>query len=289
MPMPIRSVLLIRPALPADPRHREPPRAWQTLLRGPVLVAAALAVLAGCATPPPPGDKEAVADFQRTNDPLEPTNRVIYAVNNGLDVVFLRPIALAYRNVLPDPVQRGVHNVLTNLSSPVRLANDMMQGKPRRAGDTLVRFVVNTTAGVVGIFDVADDLGYKYHGSDFGMTLASWGAGAGPYLFLPVLGPSNPRDATGFAVDKALDPLTWVGNGSTVTDLGLTRTGLSVVDARVGVLDDLDKIKKQALDPYATIRSVYRQYRAAKIKAEQDDDRATYPSAWKTQPPAASR
>jgi phospholipid-binding lipoprotein MlaA len=278
----------IRPILPTAPRPSEDRRSWVAPLRGPLLAAAAVLLLAGCATPPPPGDKEAVAEFQHTNDPLEPANRVFYAVNDGLDVVFLRPVALAYRNVLPDPVQRGVHNVLTNLSSPVRLANDMMQGKPRRAGDTLVRFVVNTTAGVVGIFDVADDLGYKYHDSDFGMTLASWGVGEGPYLFLPVLGPSNPRDATGFGVDIALDPFTWVGKGSTVSNLYITRTGLSAVDARVGVLDDFDKIRKQALDPYATIRSVYRQYRGAKIKAAEDDNRATYPSAWKQQPPAAS-
>jgi phospholipid-binding lipoprotein MlaA len=290
MQMSIRPALLTAPRLLLTaPRQPEDRHGWAARLRAPLLVAAALVALAGCATPPPPGDKEATADFQRTNDPLEPANRVFYAVNDGLDVVFLRPIALAYRNVLPDPVQHGVHNVLANLSSPVRLANDMMQGKPRRAGDTLVRFVVNSTAGVVGIFDVADDLGYKYHDSDFGMTLANWGAGEGPYLFLPVLGPSNPRDAAGFGVDIALDPLTWVGKGSTVTDLGLTRTGLSAVDARAGVLDDFDKIKKQALDPYATVRSVYRQYRRAKIKAEQDDNRATYPTAWKSQPPAASR
>jgi phospholipid-binding lipoprotein MlaA len=268
--------------VPAPAAERR--RAW---LRGPLLLAAVLLALSACATPPPASDKEAVADFRRTNDPLEPANRVFYAVNDGLDVVFLRPIALAYRNVLPDPVQHGVHNVLSNLGGPVRLANDMMQGKPRRAGDTLVRFVVNTTAGVVGIFDVADDLGYKYHDSDFGMTLASWGVGEGPYLFLPVLGPSNPRDAAGFGVDIALDPLTWIGKGRTVTDLGLARYGLTAVDARAGVLDDFDKIKKQALDPYATVRSVYRQYREGKIKRAQEDDRATYPPAWKPAPPAA--
>lgn len=267
------------------PTRPTPPATPVTPRRAPLLAFAALLALSACATPPPASDKEATADFQRTNDPLEPANRVFYAVNDGLDVVFLRPIALAYRNALPDPVQKGVHNVLSNLASPVRLANDMMQGKPRRAGDTLVRFIVNSTAGVVGIFDVASDLGYKYHDSDFGMTLASWGVGEGPYLFLPVLGPSNPRDATGFGVDIALDPLTWIGKGSTVTDLGIARTGLSAVDARAGVLDDFDKIKKQALDPYATVRSVYRQYRRAKIKEMEDDHRATYPTAWQPSAP----
>ena len=287
MPTLIRPTLpMASPTIPEQPARGRPLAAW---LRAPLLLAAAAMVtLAGCATPPPASDKDATAEFKQTNDPLEPTNRVIYAVNDGLDVVFLRPLALAYRNVLPDPVQHGVHNVLSNLSSPVLLANDMMQGKPRRAGDTLVRFVVNSTAGVAGIFDVADGMGYKYHDSDFGMTLASWGVGEGPYLFLPVLGPSNPRDATGFGVDIALDPLTWVGKGSTVNDLGYTRTGLSAVDTRAGVLDDFDKIKKQALDPYATVRSVYRQYRRAKIKAEQNDDRATTP-AWYSQSPAAPR
>mgnify|MGYP001074655676 CR=1 FL=1 len=250
------------------------------------LTALAMLLLAGCATPPPASDPEAVAEFNQTNDPLEPTNRVFYAINDGVDVVLLRPIALAYRNAVPDQVRTGVHNVLTNLSTPVVLANDMMQGKPRRAGDTLMRFVVNSTAGVAGIFDVATDMGWPYHDSDFGMTLASWGVGEGPYLYLPVLGPSNPRDTVGYGVDIALDPLTWVGKGNNVDNLMYTRIGLSALDARASVLDDFDKIQQQALDPYATIRSVYRQYRRAKIRAAQDDNRAT-PPLWATQPQAA--
>lgn len=273
-------------AMPAALRPSKDRLSAASMLLG---MAACLGLLAmsGCATPPPASDPAAVAEFKQTNDPLEPTNRVIYAVNDGVDTVLIRPIALAYRNVVPNPVRTGVHNFLTNLTSPVLLANDMMQGKPRRAGDTLVRFVVNTTAGVGGVFDVATGMGYPYHDSDFGMTLASWGVGEGPYLFLPLFGPSNPRDATGIAVDIVMDPLTWVGQGNTVRNLGYARVGMSVLDARTAVLGDFDKLKRQALDPYATIRSVYRQYRRAKIRDEQNDNRATVP-AWYSQPQATA-
>jgi phospholipid-binding lipoprotein MlaA len=238
----------------------------------------ALAGVAGCATPPPANDPDAVADFKETNDPLEPTNRALYAVNQGIDTVVLRPLALGYTWVVPSYVRDRVYNVLRNLNSPVLLANDMMQTKPRRAGDTLMRFVINTTFGVGGVFDVADGWGYPYHSADFGETLALWGVPEGPYLFLPVLGPGNPRDTSGYGVDVALDPLTWVGTSSTlVTDLEYTRYGLTLVDTRAFLLDTLDKATAQALDPYATVRSLYRQHRAAEIEAVQSDTRATVP------------
>lgn len=231
--------------------------------------------LAGCATAPDPADPEAVAEFKATNDPLEPANRVIYEVNDGLDAVILRPLALAYRNVVPDPARQGVRNVLDNLSSPVVLANDMMQGKPKRAGDTFMRLVINTTLGVAGLIDVAAGMGYPKHSADFGMTLAVWGVGEGPYLFLPVFGPSSPRDALGRGVDMALDPFTWIGRGSTVEQLGYSRTGLNAVDSRSRFIEELDKVRAQALDPYATLRSLYRQNRRATIQDVIADDRGT--------------
>ena len=240
---------------------------------------------AGCATRPPANDPSAVAEYNETNDPLEPANRVGYAINNGLDTVILRPLAVAYRYAIPQTVRTHTHNVLANLTSPVLLANDMLQGKPRRAGDTLMRALINSTVGVAGIFDVAQDWGYPGHDTDFGVTLALWGLPEGPFLFLPVLGPSNPRDASGFGVDIALDPLTWVGRGNVVTALDLTRFGLSAVDARAAVLDDVDKIKASALDPYATFRSLYRQHRESQIEDTREDDRATVP-AWFQQPGA---
>ena len=246
-----------------------------------------LAVLmSGCATPPPADDPEAVADFKQTNDPLEPTNRVFYAINNGLDTVILRPAAKAYRFVVPTPVRTGVHNVLGNLGSPVQLSNDVLQGKPRRAGDTTMRFLINTTAGVLGVFDVATGWGYPNHDTDFGLTLANWGVPDGPFLFLPVLGPSNPRDAVGFGTDIALDPFTWVGKGTAVTAMKWTRFALNTLDTREHYLDPIDQIKKTALDPYATFRSLYHQHREGEIEALRKDNRATVP-VWFPQPPAS--
>jgi phospholipid-binding lipoprotein MlaA len=244
-----------------------------------------LAGFAGCATPPPASDPDALADFQQTNDPWEPTNRALYAVNDGIDAVVVRPLAVGYTWVVPEFWRERVHNLLSNLTSPVLLANDMMQTKPRRAGDTLMRFVINSTFGVGGLFDVADGWGYPHHTADFGETLALWGVPEGPYLFLPILGPGNPRDSSGHGVDIALDPLTWVGNGAVVTDLGYARYGMTLLDVRAGLLDTLDKAKAQALDPYATLRSLYRQHRAAEIDAAQSDTRATVP-AWYATPGA---
>lgn len=249
---------------------------WALCLAAPIL-------LAGCATPPPASDPEALADFRATNDPLEPTNRVIYKVNNAIDSVTLRPVAIAYRDVLPQFVRTHTHDFLTNLSNPVALANDMMQGKPRRAGDTFMRLLINSTVGVGGIFDVAAAWGYPQHDTDFGVTLAIWGLPDGPYLFLPLFGPSGPRDAVGLAGNFALDPFTWVGQGAAVTALGWARFGVSAIDERSLHIDDIDQIKKTALDPYATFRSLYRQHRDAQVEETRNDRRATIP-AWYPRP-----
>jgi phospholipid-binding lipoprotein MlaA len=247
-----------------------------------------LLMLGACATKPPASDPDALAEYNETNDPLEPTNRVFYAINNGLDTVILKPVAQAYRYVVPQPIRTGVHNVLVNLGSPVTFGNDILQAKPRRAGDTMMRFLINTTVGVVGIFDVADKLGYPAHDADFGITLALWGMPSGPFLFLPVLGPSNPRDAAGFGVDMAGDPFTWVGKGIAVTALKWSKTVIGAVDARERVLDALDEIKKTALDPYATFRSLYRQHRESQIADTRNDNRATIP-VWFAQPGEQAR
>jgi phospholipid-binding lipoprotein MlaA len=142
-----------------------------------------------------------------------------------------------------------------------------------------MRFVINSTVGAAGLFDVAGDWGYPIHDTDFGVTLALWGLPEGPFLYLPILGPSDPRDATGFGVDIALDPLTWVGKGATVADLGYVRYGLTAVDTRAGLLNVLDNIKATALDPYATFRSLYRQHRESVVSQTQADT-ATTPPDW---------
>jgi phospholipid-binding lipoprotein MlaA len=200
----------------------------------------------------------------------------------------LRPAAKAYVNVVPEPARTGLHNVLNNLATPVKLGNDMLQGKPRRAGDSLMRFVINTTLGGLGFVDVADKLGYPDHDTDFGVTLALWGAGSSPYLFLPVLGPGNPRDSTGRIVDIAGDPFSYIGQGVGVVAARWTRFGVNLVDQRAQLLGTVDQIKRTALDPYATFRSLYRQHRKAQIDEIRSDNRHTIP-AWFPQPsPAAS-
>ena len=243
-----------------------------------VLLAATVFGLGACATTPPAGDQLAAAEYNEANDPLEPTNRFFYRINDGLDTYFLRPVAVAYRTVVPGVVRRPIHNVLTNMSSPVVFVNDVLATKPQRAGTSMMRFLINSTAGVGGLFDVATGLGYPEHDTDFGETLALWGVGGGTFLFLPVLGPSNPRDATGFAADIAFDPLTWASFGGSKT-LGFSRYGLTTLDVRERNIETIDSIKKTALDPYATFRSLYRQNRAAEIEKVRNDNKATVP-AW---------
>jgi phospholipid-binding lipoprotein MlaA len=223
--------------------------------------------LAGCAERPNPTDPDAVAEFRFNNDPIEPFNRTMYSVHRGIDRVVLRPVAVGYRKVVPQPVRTGIRNVLGNLRTPVILANDMLQGESRRAGDTLGRFLINSTLGLGGIFDVAgNQLGVRGHAEDYGQTLAVWGVGEGPYLFIPVLGPSNPRDLTGFGLGIAADPLTWIGQGVAVDALTYTRAGLFVVDTRESLIDPLDAVERESLDSYATLRSAYRQRRNAEIR-----------------------
>jgi phospholipid-binding lipoprotein MlaA len=239
-----------------------------------VIVTLLLGNLGGCATPPQASDPDAVADFKETNDPLEPTNRKIYAFDDALDTVIFKPAAQAYRFLLPEPVRTGVHNVLNNLGTPVELGNDVLEAKPRRAGDTTMRFLINTTVGVIGIFDVAKQWGYPDHDNNFGVTMALWGMPEGPFLWLPVFGPSDPRDAVGLGVDSAMDPFTWVGQGAAVTALDWSRRA---VDERERHLDDIESTKKTALDPYATFRSLYRQHQRSLVEKARDDNRATIP------------
>ena len=237
-----------------------------------------MVLLGACAARPNPADADAVAEYREVNDPLEPTNRVFYAVNDGLDTYLLRPAAVAYRWAVPGLARRHIHNVLVNMSTPSAFANDVLQGHPRKAGDMMMRFLINSTAGVGGLFDVATDLGYPDHDTDFGLTLAVWGVGEGPFLFLPVLGPSNPRDAVGFGAQTALDPLTYAGFPGDKT-LGWSRLGVSAVDTRERLLDQVDNIKKTALDPYATFRSLYRQNRGGEVTNARTD-RPSTPPAW---------
>lgn len=231
----------------------------------PALFATSLLALTACATPPPTTDPDAVAEYRQNNDPYEPANRVFYAVNTGLDTVILRPLAVAYHYAVPGVVRRPVGNLIANLGNPVIFANDVFQGRPRQAGVTVGRLLINTTVGVGGLFDVAKGWGLPAHDNDFGITLALWGVPSGPFLFLPVLGPSNPRDAVGYGVDVALDPILYPANGGGFNAFRLSRTGVGAVDTREKLLDTTASIEKTSLDPYATYRSLYQQHRQSVI------------------------
>ncbi len=230
---------------------------------------ALLLTVSGCATPPE--DPEARAAFAEINDPLEPTNRKFFAFNRAVDRAALKPLARAYKAALPQTVRLGVRNFIRNVRTPIILVNDLLQGEGNRAGITLSRFITNTLAGFGGIADVAGDSGAPFHDEDFGQTLAVWGAGEGAYLMVPLLGPSNPRDLTGFIVDIAFDPLTYVTAFSDSIDDEITYAGIGMnftdqVDARSRNIEALDEIERTSLDFYATVRSLYRQRRDDEIR-----------------------
>jgi phospholipid-binding lipoprotein MlaA len=248
-----------------------------------VTFAAGALALSGCATKPPASDADAVQDYEQTNDPLEPTNRFFYRVDDTLDRTTLKPIAEGYVFVVPAPVRTGVHNVLANLTSPVLFADDVTQANPQHAGDTFMRFVINSTIGGVGVFDVAKGFGYPAHTTNFGITLALWGVPAGPFLYLPFVGPSSPRAVAGRGADTVLDPFTWVPRGYGLLTVNWARYGVGIVDERAAYLSDIEHVKASALDPYATFRSLYRQNTNSQVEAAKHPAPTTPPS-WETQP-----
>lgn len=197
------------------------------------------------------------------NDPLESFNRLMFDFNEVLQDFVLRPIASAY-NLLPMAVRDGVSNFFHNLRSPIILANDVLQGEPERAVYTTMRFMFNSTLGIGGVFDAANKVGdMPTHDEDFGQTLGTWGVGEGVYLVLPILGPSNPRDAIGkYVVDSFFDPLWYVGAGE---PWYWAMNGVSGLSQYAGVVEELDQIKSTSIDYYAAIRSMYRQKRATEI------------------------
>ncbi len=214
----------------------------------------------------------ALGETRDDDDPLEGLNRYFYDVNNAFDYLIFRQFAEAYRLVVPDGVKRSITNFIRFVKTPVILANDLLQGDMDRAGDTLGRFVVNAAIGF-GMFDVASDSGLPYQEQDFGQTLAVWGVDSGPYLVLPLLGPSTVRDGVGIGVDILLDPFTYVLS----TEAGLARFGVQALDARERNLDTLDEIRRDALDEYARVRSLWLQNRRDTIekgRIKKDDDKS---------------
>ncbi len=220
-------------------------------IRTPALILLLLGpVLSSCAS----------AQNRTSGDPLEPLNRAFFGLNTNIDKAILIPASKTYRAIAPKPARNGVRNFLQNLRSPVILANDVLQGEWKRAGQTVSRFAINTTVGVGGLFDVAKGAGIEKHKEDFGQTMAKAGISSGPYLVLPLLGPSSLRDAFGRLPDHYLTPLAYTrfdGKNTFTT----ARRVASVTDKRARSLKAVKKMRQNAFDEYISVRDLYWQTR----------------------------
>jgi phospholipid-binding lipoprotein MlaA len=218
---------------------------WSAL----AMAAAGCAVLAGCATPSNP------------QDPLEKFNRATFAFNDTVDRVALKPAATAYKKVLPGFVQTGVSNFFGNLSDVWSSANNLMQGKGEEGATDFMRFALNSTFGIVGILDIASEAGLQKHNEDFGQTLGVWGIPSGPYLMLPLLGPSTIRDTAALPADL------WADAWSYTTPVNVRNVGIGVraIDQRASVLDASNLFEEAALDRYEFIRDGYLQRRQSRV------------------------
>lgn len=222
--------------------------------------------LGASACAPVPKDPAALAAYKERNDPLEPLNRKIFAGNRYVEKNILRPVGKAYRKNIPQFFRDRIRNFSDNIASPVTFLNDVLQGKPGRAAETAIRFVFNTTAGMLGFFDAAGQWGLKAHTEDFGQTLAVWGVPEGPYLMLPLLGPSSTRHTAGRVVDYFSDPFGYVTGGSiAVRVIFGAQSGMSFLDIYSRNIDALETVEKNSLDYYSALRSYYRQNRRNEI------------------------
>ena len=223
--------------------------------------------LSGCASvPADPAEKEA---YYEANDPLEPFNRKIFAFNMAADKYALRPIAEGYRAVTTSGFRSKVRTFLGNLKTPLTIVNDVLQLNLKNAGLDLSRFIINTTLGFLGVYDVADKMGIPSNTQGFGTTMGVWDIPSGPYLVLPFLGPSSVRDASGFVGDVFLDPMYYVGRNGDDPDRKRTFLAIDGTDALTtyeSMIDLMDEGKKSSLDFYAFMRSMYQQHRKKTVE-----------------------
>jgi phospholipid-binding lipoprotein MlaA len=230
-------------------------------LRQTMALSAVLGLLS-CASVP--SDPAARVEFERDNDPAEPTNRVIFAGNKFVDDNAMQPVARGYQDYVPRRVRTSIRHFLANLGEPAVAINDTVQGNVSRAWNTTQRFVINTTVGGLGLFDVATDWGRPAHNADFGQTLGVWGVGPGPAAQLPLFGPSNVRDSIDKLVGVVTNPTTFVTGGAAAV-AGRVSGGLGFIDGRAELLSTTATLEKNSLDYYATLRSITAQKRAALV------------------------
>jgi phospholipid-binding lipoprotein MlaA len=210
-------------------------------------------VISGCASDPkrPPDSR----------DPLESFNRAIFRFNTDFDKAFLKPLAKGYRAVTPEPVDRSVSNFFYNLADVTSVINNLLQFKMSRAGSDIGRVVINSTVGVLGLFDVATNVGLPSYKEDFGQTLGYWGLGSGAYIVLPVLGPSSVRDTFGWAGDIATDPLNQINSAP----IHYSVLGTQIIDRRADYLAAGEIIEDAAIDTYGFLRDTYLQRRLSLV------------------------
>ena len=216
------------------------------------------------------------SDPKNTKECFEGFSRSMFKLNNGLDKVIFKPVAKGYR-ALPAPVRKGTGNVVDNLRSLLTVTNSILQGEFRSAGTTAARFGINTTAGILGIFDPATKLGFEDQGKeDFGQTLGAWGADSGCYFVLPILGPTTTRDAIGLVGNVFIDPVYQithnteirndvVGNGNYSEHNYYYYRGTGAVDFRAKNIESWDSLEKNSIDLYASLKSLYLQNRKQQI------------------------
>ena len=215
------------------------------------LACAVALLLSGCATGPNANPK----------DPLEPMNRKIAGFNDTVDENVTQPLARGYRDYTPKFFQRGVHNFFNNLSDVRSTLNSGLQLKGKDSAESFMRVVVNTVFGIYGFFDVATEIKLQRHNEDFGQTLGYWGVGSGPYLVLPLFGPSTVRDASGFVVDTTTDAVHTIGDVATRNQT----TAVRLVDKRAGLLDAGNLLEQASIDKYSFTRDAFLQYRRSLI------------------------
>jgi phospholipid-binding lipoprotein MlaA len=229
-------------------RRRSAPAAW---LAAPL---AGLLLLGGCATHDP-------------QDPLEPYNRAMFGFNRKVDKVVLKPVATGYRNVTPKLMRRGVTNFFSNLDDVWSSGNDFLQGHVVLGFDGIMRVGVNTVFGLFGLLDVATPMGLYRHPNDFGLTLARWGVGSGPYFVMPLLGPSDIRDAAGTVTGIVYSPMNSTTNQSGVRN---AEVALDFINTRANLLSTTALLDQIALDPYVFTRDAYLQRRRSRVRATRD-------------------
>ena len=225
-----------------------------------LLMLGVVGLLAACATPPS-GDPEATAEFKAANDPFEPNNRLIFSFNVMVDNLVLQPVAVAYRDLAPDELKPPIRNLLRNLTLPLTFVHGMLQGNFDRAGRAAGRFAANTPTLWLGDLAPGEE-DPDFFREDAGQTLAVWGLDPGPYVMLPLIGPSNLRDAIGTVIDFFADPV----NVATDKEFLIGVTTSTAVEERSRNVEQVRDLQRISLDYYAAVRSLYRQRRATEIK-----------------------